>query len=131
MVWYVRYKFRSEDGAVKIVNKLMNAWRYCHHRTVAVKDEEQTDEKIGHLRRVGQVDLDGNGVVGDSIRFDLWAGLRWLEWVCFGSVRYAVRFGSVTFVLRCGTLLCYVRLQYVRLRYIALRYITLRYARLG
>lgn len=34
---YARYKFRSEDETAKIVNKLINALRYCHDRNVAVR----------------------------------------------------------------------------------------------
>lgn len=34
---YARYKFRSEDDTAKIVNKLINALRYCHDRNVAVR----------------------------------------------------------------------------------------------
>lgn len=33
---YARYKFRSEDETAKIVNKLINALRYCHDRNIAV-----------------------------------------------------------------------------------------------
>lgn len=37
---YARYKFRSEDETAKIVNKLINALRYCHDRNVAVREGE-------------------------------------------------------------------------------------------
>eukprot|EP00904_Undaria_pinnatifida_P006941 jgi/Undpi1/3377/HiC_scaffold_15.g06750.m1 len=33
-----RYKFRSEEDTAKIVNKLINALRYCHDRNVAHRD---------------------------------------------------------------------------------------------
>ncbi|CBJ29288.1 calcium dependent protein kinase 4 [Ectocarpus siliculosus] len=33
-----RYKFRSEDETAKIVNKLINALRYCHDRNIAHRD---------------------------------------------------------------------------------------------
>lgn len=35
---YARYKFRSEDETAKIVNKLINALRYCHDRNIAVSE---------------------------------------------------------------------------------------------
>ncbi|CAM9390831.1 unnamed protein product, partial [Ectocarpus sp. 12 AP-2014] len=35
---YARYKFRSEDETAKIVNKLINALRYCHDRNIAHRD---------------------------------------------------------------------------------------------
>lgn len=37
---YARYKFRSEDDTAKIVNKLINALRYCHDRNVGVRGKE-------------------------------------------------------------------------------------------
>lgn len=39
---YARYKFRSEDETAKIVNKLINALRYCHDRNVAVRPACET-----------------------------------------------------------------------------------------
>ena len=37
---YARYKFRSEEDTAKIVNKLINALRYCHDRNVAVSERD-------------------------------------------------------------------------------------------